>query len=362
VPIATGERLSTKHEFARVLDCGAAAILQPALGRVGGILEAKKIAAMAETRYAEIAPHLYCGPVEALANIQLGACIPNFLILESIERFEGFHADLLTRPIRWEDGYVIPTDAPGLGADLNEDLARAHPYEGDALHLGMRRPLADCRRGEQETPHALRLHRPRQSRRPSGRQPVAGGLRRHRDRSGPRAPSACSPRAPTGPTRPRRRSRAPTPRSPACPRPPSPRRAAPGAARDESGRRLDRDVHGRAGRRAALRGEAPRGASAFLECPVTGGVHLAAAGEITVLVGGDEPFARHRPALEAMGGKVLHMGPLGSAALIKVITNMLAFIHLVADGEALMLAKRGGPRPRQGVGGDRDVLGLVLRA
>jgi L-alanine-DL-glutamate epimerase-like enolase superfamily enzyme len=143
VPIATGERLSTKHEFARVLDCGAAAILQPALGRVGGILEAKKIAAMAEVRYAEVAPHLYCGPIEALANIQLGACIPNFLILESIERFEGFHADLLTAPIRWEDGYVIPSDAPGLGADLNEAVARAHPWTGDALHLGMRETPLD---------------------------------------------------------------------------------------------------------------------------------------------------------------------------------------------------------------------------
>jgi 3-hydroxyisobutyrate dehydrogenase len=82
---------------------------------------------------------------------------------------------------------------------------------------------------------------------------------------------------------------------------------------------------------------------ATLESPVTGGVHRAAAAEITVLVGGDpDLFERHRPALEAMGGAVLHMGPLGSAAVIKVITNMLAFIHLVADGEALMLAKRGG--------------------
>lgn len=137
VPIATGERLTTKHEFARVLECGAAAILQPALGRVGGILEAKKIASMAETRYAQIAPHLYCGPVEALANVQLGACCPNFLILESIERFEGFHADLLSHPIRWEDGHVIPSTEPGLGAELNEEVARAHPYEGDALHLEM---------------------------------------------------------------------------------------------------------------------------------------------------------------------------------------------------------------------------------
>lgn len=80
-----------------------------------------------------------------------------------------------------------------------------------------------------------------------------------------------------------------------------------------------------------------------LELPVTGGVHLAARGEITLLAGGDaELIAKHRPALDALGGKLFHMGPLGSAAVIKVITNMLAFIHLVADGEALMLARRGG--------------------
>ena len=82
---------------------------------------------------------------------------------------------------------------------------------------------------------------------------------------------------------------------------------------------------------------------ATLECPVTGGVHLAKSGEITVLVGGDAAlFERHRPALEVMGGKIFHMGPLGSASIIKVITNMLAFINLVSCGEALMLAKRGG--------------------
>lgn len=82
---------------------------------------------------------------------------------------------------------------------------------------------------------------------------------------------------------------------------------------------------------------------ATLEAPVTGGVHLAAHGKITVLAGGDAAlFEAHRPALQAMGGKLFHMGPLGSAAIIKVITNMLAFIHLVADGEALMLAKRAG--------------------
>ena len=81
----------------------------------------------------------------------------------------------------------------------------------------------------------------------------------------------------------------------------------------------------------------------MLESPVTGGVHLAARGEITVLAGGDKAvFDAHRAALDAMGNRIFHIGPLGSAAVIKVITNMLAFIHLVADGEALMLAKRAG--------------------
>ncbi|ODA96743.1 3-hydroxyisobutyrate dehydrogenase [Mesorhizobium sp. SEMIA 3007] len=80
-----------------------------------------------------------------------------------------------------------------------------------------------------------------------------------------------------------------------------------------------------------------------LECPVTGGVHLAAAGKITALVGGDAAlYERHRAAIEAMCARSFLMGPIGSAAVIKVITNMLAFIHLVAAGEALMLAKQGG--------------------
>lgn len=80
-----------------------------------------------------------------------------------------------------------------------------------------------------------------------------------------------------------------------------------------------------------------------MELPVTGGVHLAAHGKITMLAGGDKDlFDAHLPALEAMGDRIFHMGPLGSAAIIKVITNMLAFIHLKACGEALMLAKRGG--------------------
>ncbi len=137
IPIATGERLTTKYEFARVLEHQAAAILQPALGRVGGILEAKKIAGMAETHYAQIAPHLYCGPVEGAANIQLATCTPNFLILEGIQTWGGFHADILKKPICWQDGYVIPPTEPGLGVELNEEVAEANPYAGGELHLEM---------------------------------------------------------------------------------------------------------------------------------------------------------------------------------------------------------------------------------
>ena len=136
VPVATGERLTTKYEFARALDAGVA-ILQPNLGRVGGILEAKKIAAIAETHYAQVAPHLYCGPVVGAANIQLAFCIPNFLILESIQRFDGFHAALLETPIRWEEGHILPPEGPGLGVELNEAVALAHPWQGEALHLEM---------------------------------------------------------------------------------------------------------------------------------------------------------------------------------------------------------------------------------
>jgi len=137
IPIATGERLTTKYEFARVLECRAAAILQMALGRVGGIMEAKKIAAMAEAHYAQIAPHLYCGPVEGAANIHFSASLPNFLILESIQTWGGFHAALLKTPIRWEEGYVIPPDEPGLGIELDEEVAERHPYSGTKLHLEM---------------------------------------------------------------------------------------------------------------------------------------------------------------------------------------------------------------------------------
>jgi 2-dehydro-3-deoxyphosphogalactonate aldolase len=133
IPVATGERLMSKYEFADVLEKQAASILQPALARVGGILEAKKIAGMAEAHYAQMAPHLYTGPIEAAANIQIGTCSPNFLIQESIETFGGFYAQLLKKPIQWQDGYIVPPTEPGIGYELNEAVADSHPYTDEKV-------------------------------------------------------------------------------------------------------------------------------------------------------------------------------------------------------------------------------------
>jgi L-alanine-DL-glutamate epimerase-like enolase superfamily enzyme len=146
IPIATGERLSTKYEIGRVLAQRAASIIQISLGRCGGILEGKKIAALAEAHYAQVAPHLYCGPIVGAANIQLATCSPNFLILEGIRDWGGFHAAVLKRPIRFEAGWVIPPTEPGIGVEVDEAVARAHPYDDNRLHLEMAdRPIDEQR-------------------------------------------------------------------------------------------------------------------------------------------------------------------------------------------------------------------------
>ncbi|MCF8511309.1 MAG: mandelate racemase/muconate lactonizing enzyme family protein [Rhodobacteraceae bacterium] len=147
IPLATGERLTTKAEFGTLLRAGGVKILQPALGRLGGIMEAKKLAAIAEIFNAEIAPHLYCGPVEWAANVHLAASIPNLLIAETIETGGEFHLKLIKNSIKWEDGYILPPEAPGLGIEFDEDLARAHAFTGTGLHLQMQEAPCDYRHG-----------------------------------------------------------------------------------------------------------------------------------------------------------------------------------------------------------------------
>ncbi|ROT98085.1 mandelate racemase/muconate lactonizing enzyme family protein [Histidinibacterium lentulum] len=135
VPVATGERLTTSAEFAAVLKAGAARILQPALGRAGGLWEGRKIAALAQAFGAEVAPHLYAGPVEWAANLHLATAIPNCLMAETIET--EFHRDLIKAGIVVQDGHVELSSAPGLGIEVDETLACAHPWTGKGLHLEM---------------------------------------------------------------------------------------------------------------------------------------------------------------------------------------------------------------------------------
>jgi galactonate dehydratase len=122
IPIATGERLVTKFEFAEVLQKQAAQILQLDVGQCGGILEAKKIAGMAEAHYAMIAPHMYCGPVAAAAAIQLDVCSPNFLIQEF--NANDLHQQIFVEPLRFEQGYIIPPTGPGLGVTLDPAVVK----------------------------------------------------------------------------------------------------------------------------------------------------------------------------------------------------------------------------------------------
>jgi galactonate dehydratase len=124
IPIAAGERLATKYEFARLIERQAAQIIQLDVGQCGGILESKKIAAMAEAHYALIAPHMYQGPIAAAAAVQLDTCSPNFYIQEY--NVNALHAEIFVAPIRFERGVITPPTGPGLGVELDEAVVRRH--------------------------------------------------------------------------------------------------------------------------------------------------------------------------------------------------------------------------------------------
>lgn len=133
IPIATGERLFTKWGFREVIEKQAAAVLQPDLSHAGGILEVKKIAAMAECYYAAVAPHCPLGPVALAACLQLDACIPNFLAQEHVSLGEGY----LKTPFQLKDGSIDIPQGPGLGIELDES-ALADKYDDgswDTPHL-----------------------------------------------------------------------------------------------------------------------------------------------------------------------------------------------------------------------------------
>jgi L-alanine-DL-glutamate epimerase-like enolase superfamily enzyme len=144
IPVAVGERLCGKMEFAAALKAGAR-IMQPALGRAGGIWEGRKIALLAEAAGAQIAPHLYAGPVEWAANVHLGVTCPNLLMVEAIET--PFHEALVTGRPKVEGGFVAAPSSPGLGIELNDAVAADHAYTGDRLHLEMQEAPCDWKNG-----------------------------------------------------------------------------------------------------------------------------------------------------------------------------------------------------------------------
>ena len=126
VPIATGERLFTKWGFREVLEKGAAAVLQPDLSHAGGILEVRKIAAMAEAYFAAIAPHCPLGPISLAAGLQVDACTPNFLCQEQVCLGEGY----IKEPFEVKDGYVDVPTGPGLGIEVDEEALQSKLSEG----------------------------------------------------------------------------------------------------------------------------------------------------------------------------------------------------------------------------------------
>jgi len=137
VPVSTGERLTTLHEFSALISAGGAAILQPNVSRLGGLAAARKVAALAEAANLQIAPHLYSGPVLAAANVHFAATLPQLLILEGIDRWDGFARALTPGLPRWHDGTVEVPDRPGLGIELDDAVAAEHEWDGGPLHIEM---------------------------------------------------------------------------------------------------------------------------------------------------------------------------------------------------------------------------------
>lgn len=129
IPIATGEMLYTKYEFRDVIAAGAADILQPDLLICGGLMEAKKIAAMGEAAYLKIAPHNPMGPFSTAVSAHFALSTPNFEILEYRMDASGPMRDLLLEPFKLVDGYIEVPDTPGLGIELNERAFHGKPLK-----------------------------------------------------------------------------------------------------------------------------------------------------------------------------------------------------------------------------------------
>ena len=128
IPIATGERLLNRWEFHRLLQTGGCRVVQPDLMHAGGITEVRKIAMLADLHYIPVAPHNPGGPIATLATMHLCAAIPNFLVLEQMERERPIRDAISTNPIQVVNGHFVVPSEPGLGTDIDLDRLEDYPF------------------------------------------------------------------------------------------------------------------------------------------------------------------------------------------------------------------------------------------
>ncbi|MBM3139980.1 MAG: mandelate racemase/muconate lactonizing enzyme family protein [Chloroflexi bacterium] len=129
IPVVTGEELYTKHEFREVFERHAADVINPDVCNVGGILELKEIAAMAEPYFVAVSPHNYNSTTVGLAaTVHVSAAMPNFLITEYFVNLEAWGREVARPPFEVVDGHIALPSAPGLGIDLDESALARFPY------------------------------------------------------------------------------------------------------------------------------------------------------------------------------------------------------------------------------------------
>lgn len=133
VAISAGERLYSRWDYRKLFDIRAADYIQPDISHAGGIMELKKIAAEAESRYIPFAPHNPSGPIANAATLQLAATCPNFCILEIMYSDVSWRKDVVNEALEYQNGYITIPDKPGLGIDINEEECLKHPYQPHTL-------------------------------------------------------------------------------------------------------------------------------------------------------------------------------------------------------------------------------------
>jgi galactonate dehydratase len=135
IPIATGERLASRHEFSELVEKRACAVVQPNVCYCGGVSELRRIAALAETSFVSVAPHNPNGPIGTMVSIHLALALPNFLILEQVRDDVPWRREIVDRPLETVAGYAMPPTGPGIGVELVEEVAAAHPGGSPPPHL-----------------------------------------------------------------------------------------------------------------------------------------------------------------------------------------------------------------------------------